>query len=91
MLCFSDEITLRIQAFSFFIFIIICAAAALWGIWKSMRRDFPGLPELSFKDILIAVLLWGLAFHLALVLISGTRDVMAPAATIHADPGGKKV
>ena len=53
---------------------------AIFKLWHYLRQDFPQWPQLSFKKALALVFLWGLAFHLVLVMIAGTRELMTPEA-----------
>jgi hypothetical protein len=70
----------RLQAISFFLFGLLLSAAAVWGLWNYLQRDFPKLPRLSFGKALAGVVLWGLLFVIILAMISGARELMTPGA-----------
>lgn len=76
----SDLARMRLEGISFFIGILLLVAYAIKRMWNFYRKDFPNLPELNFKKSLVLVLLWGLAFHLVLSMITGTREIMTPKA-----------
>ena len=59
-----------------------CAAVglAVQRIWNRLGLDFERLPRLSYRGALAFVVLWGLAFHLVLTMISGARELMTPGA-----------
>jgi len=76
----TDIAQLRLSTISFFLFIYIVASFSIFGLWNWLRQDFQKLPKLSFKKAMVLVLLWGLAFHLLLVMIAGTRELMTPKA-----------
>jgi hypothetical protein len=70
----------RLQAISFFLFGLLLSAAAVWGLWNYLQRDFPNLPRLSFGKALAGMVLWGLLFVIILAMISGARELMTPGA-----------
>ena len=70
----------RIQAILFFLGGLLLSAAAVWGLWNYLRRDFPRWPRLSFGKALAIVVLWGLMFVIVLTMISGARELMTPGA-----------
>src|SRR5260370_4656828 len=70
----------RLQAISFFLFGLLLSAAAVWGLWNYLQRDFLKLPRLSFGKALAGVVLWGLLFVIILAMISGARELMTPGA-----------
>lgn len=76
----SDIAKTRLESISFFLGIIFLVAYIIKRMWNFFRKDFPNLPELNFKKSLGIVLLWGLAFHLVLSMITGTREIMTPNA-----------
>lgn len=79
-LSLTDIAEFRFSAISFFLMIYCAASFTIWKIWNLLRADFQRLPYLSFKKALSVVFLWGLAFHLLLVMIAGTRELMTPEA-----------
>src|SRR5260370_15366164 len=70
----------RLQAISFFLFGLLLSAAAVWGLWSYLQRDFPKLPRLSFGKALAGVVLWGLLFVIVLAMISGALQLITPGA-----------
>lgn len=54
----NDSVEVRLQTISFFLAGILGSAAAVWGLWNYLQRDFPRLPRLSFGKALAGVLLW---------------------------------
>ncbi|MBF0607918.1 MAG: hypothetical protein HQL61_10275 [Magnetococcales bacterium] len=81
----SDVVSLRLKALSFFGLVFVTTTFALWKLWNFLRKDFPVLPPLSFKSAVAMVFLWGLAFHLVLVMIAGARELMTPGAWVKDD------
>lgn len=82
----TDVTVERLQVISFFLAALLAAAAAVWGLWRVLRRDLPRLPRLSFGGALAAVLLWGLVSVVVLTMISGARELMTPGAWKRAGP-----
>lgn len=80
LLRLNDSVAARLQTFSFFLLVLLGAAAAVRLLWNHFRRDFPRLPRLTFGRALAAVLLWGLWFVVVLTMISGARELMTPGA-----------
>ena len=76
----TDMVELRLQSISFFLLVILLVAVAIQRLWNRLLRDFPSLPRLSYRGAISFVLLWGLAFHLVLTMISGARELMTPGA-----------
>ncbi|NTW21288.1 MAG: hypothetical protein HGA42_17645 [Nostocales cyanobacterium W4_Combined_metabat2_030] len=76
----TDIATLRLTTISFFLFTYLAASLGIFYLWNWLRQDFTKLPKLSFSKAMALVLIWGLAFHLVLVMIAGTRELMTPKA-----------
>jgi len=76
----TDIAQLRLSTISFFLFVYLGSSFSIFGLWTWLRQDFPKLPKLSFAKAMALVLLWGLTFHLLLVMIAGTRELMTPQA-----------
>lgn len=76
----TDIARFRFSTISFFLMIYIAASFIILRLWNFLRKDFHHLPKLSFFKALVFVFLWGLAFHLILVMIAGTRELMTPEA-----------
>jgi hypothetical protein len=76
----SDTSRLRLETISFFLLILLIVAFVVQRLWNRLRVDFERLPVLSYRGALSFVLLWGLAFHLILAMISGARELMTPGA-----------
>jgi len=76
----SDMANIRLQNISFFLAVLLLMAFIVHRLWNFYRRDFPNLPKLNYKKALGLVVLWGLAFHLVLGMITGTRELLTPKA-----------
>ncbi|MFO0929006.1 MAG: hypothetical protein U0736_18625 [Gemmataceae bacterium] len=76
----SESALFRLQAISFFLFILLACTVVVRWLWNVVQRDFPALPRLSLKAALAGVLLWGLLFVIVLAMISGARELMTPGA-----------
>ena len=76
----TDAARVRLDAVSFFLVGFFLCAAAGWGCWALLRKDFPKLPALSYGRAVAATGLWGLGFLLILTMISGARELMTPGA-----------
>lgn len=70
----------RLQALSFFLVVVLAAAWFVRGMWRLLRRDWPGLPALTYRGALVGTLLWGLLSVIVLTMISGARELMTPGA-----------
>lgn len=70
----------RLQALSFFLMALFAVTFLVHRGWRLLRRDWPALPELSFRGACLAVGLWGLASIVVLTMISGARELMTPGA-----------
>ncbi len=80
MIGLSDLARARVQTLSFFALLLLVLAFLAQRLWNWLRKDFPRLPELGFRRALALVVLWGLAFHLVLTMISGARELLTPGA-----------
>ena len=76
----TDIARLRVEAISFFVFILLTGAGLVRLLWNMMRGSFPRLPRLSYPKAIGLVVLWGLLFIVVLVMISGARELMTPGA-----------
>jgi hypothetical protein len=76
----NDIASLRLKAISFFIFAFALCAWGVQFLWNRLRRDFTGLPRLSYGRAAALLLLWGMLFTLVLSMISGARELMTPGA-----------
>lgn len=72
--------TLRLEAISFFLAILLLSAAAIQWLWNGLRTSFTRLPRLSYGKAVSVVILWGLLFSVVLAMISGARELMTPGA-----------
>ena len=68
------------QALSFFLAGLFAAPVGFCSLWNVFRRDFPKLPKLRYRQALVLIVLWGLAFVVVLTMISGARELMTPGA-----------
>lgn len=80
MLHLSDLAELRFQAISFFLLALVLSALGVRALWNRLAADFPRLPRLGVRQAFAVIVLWGLAFHLVLTMISGARELMTPGA-----------
>jgi hypothetical protein len=69
-----------LQAFSFFMVVLLGSAWAVKALWNVLRKDLPVLPALSYRRSLCFVILWGLLAIIVLTMISGARELMTPGA-----------
>lgn len=77
---FSEMATIRIETISFFLVAILVISFAVQRLWNFLQKDFTKLPRLSYTKSVGLILIWGLAFHIVLTMISGARELMTPAA-----------
>jgi hypothetical protein len=76
----SDVMSMRLQALSFFMLLFFVTSYVIYRLWNFLQPDFSSLPRITFRKALAMVFLWGLAFQLVLVMISGARELMTPGA-----------
>ena len=76
----SPVVGWQVQALSFFLACLIVGAFAVQWLWNHARRDFPVLPQISYRRSLSLVVMWGLLFVVVLTMISGARELMTPGA-----------
>lgn len=76
----TDMARARLEAISFFLFLILLLTFAVQRLWNALQRDMRRLPRLSYKASLGLVGLWALAMHLVLSMIAGGRELMTPGA-----------
>lgn len=76
----TEIASLRLSAISFFLLVYLLASFGVQQLWNLLRRDFPALPRLAYPRALLLVFILGLSFHLVLVMIAGTRELMTPTA-----------
>ncbi len=76
----TDMSRLRVEAISFFLFILLASAGLIRLLWNGLRSSFPRLPRLSYVGSIGLVMLWGLLFIVVLTMISGARELMTPGA-----------
>jgi hypothetical protein len=76
----TDVAKLRLSTISFFLMLYMGCSFVIYRIWNALQVDFPQIPRLSFRRALGLIFLLGMAFHLILVMISGTRELMTPEA-----------
>jgi hypothetical protein len=77
---FSDWGAMRIQTLSFFILILLIAAAVARWLWNSLAADFPTMPRLTYLKSLAGVVLFGLILAVVLTMIAGSRELLTPGA-----------
>ncbi|WP_299470040.1 hypothetical protein [uncultured Gimesia sp.] len=76
----TEIASLRLQSISFFLLVLLVSAWIFKRLWNVLARDFPKLPELSYKAALAGTVLWGLMFLFVLTMISGARELLTPGA-----------
>ena len=76
----TDLGRLRFSALSFFVAGFLLSSWGIQRLWNLLQRDFPRLPQLTFKTAVGVVFLWGMLFVLVLTMISGARELMTPGA-----------
>ena len=76
----SPVVGWQVQALSFFLACLFVGAVAVQSLWNHARRDFPVLPQISYRRSLSLVVMWGLLFVVVLTMISGARELMTPGA-----------
>jgi hypothetical protein len=76
----SDIARMRVQTISFFLMGFLLSAWLIQYLWNYLRKDFTGLPRLSYGKALGVVGLWGVLFVLVLTMISGARELLTPGA-----------
>ncbi|MBC7817298.1 MAG: hypothetical protein IAG10_10450 [Planctomycetaceae bacterium] len=76
----SPVVGWQVQALSFFLACLFVGAFAVQWLWNHARRDFPVLPQISYRRSLSLVVVWGLLFVVVLTMISGARELMTPGA-----------
>lgn len=70
----------RFEELSFFFVGFLAMAGVVRVLWNSLRRDFPQLPEISYRRSASLLLLWGLFLTVVLAMVSGARELMTPGA-----------
>lgn len=76
----TEIAVMRLSSISFFLLALVLTAFGVQLIWSRLRRDFTGLPELSFAGSFGLVSLWGMLFVVVLTMISGARELLTPGA-----------
>jgi hypothetical protein len=76
----TDAARLRVQAISFFLAGLLLSAWLVQQLWNYLGKEFAILPRLSYGKAFGVVALWGLLFVLVLTMITGARELPAPAA-----------
>lgn len=80
MVMLTDLGRMRIQVISFFLVVFLISAWGIQALWNRLGNDFAILPQISYRQSLGIVTLWGLLFILILTMISGARELMTPGA-----------
>jgi hypothetical protein len=76
----TDWAALRFGTLSFFLVVLLVAAAVVRWLWNILAADFPKLPRLTYKRSLAGVVLVGLALAVVLTMIAGSRELLTPGA-----------
>ena len=82
MYSLTDVATLRLEAISIFLVLILAVTWVVQRLWNFYQRDVPSLPRLSFRGALGFVVVWGLLLQLVLAMIAGARELMTPGAWV---------
>jgi hypothetical protein len=80
MILLTDIAKARLDSISFFLFVLLVVSYVVKLLWNGLAKDFPRLPQMSYRRALGAVSLWGFVFVLVLTMISGARELMTPGA-----------
>src|SRR5687768_5009811 len=75
-----DLARMRLEAISFFLFVLLVSAKLVQLLWNGMRSPAGRVPWISYPKALGVVVLWGLLFSVVLAMISGARELMTPGA-----------
>lgn len=78
----TDIASMRLQAISFFLVLLLGVTVVIQKCWNLYQRDQTWLPRLSFRGALGFVVVWGLLFQLVLSMIAGARELMTPGAWV---------
>ncbi|MCC6125151.1 MAG: hypothetical protein IT426_09335 [Pirellulales bacterium] len=78
----TDWAALRFETLSFFILVLLVAAAVVRWLWHILAADFPKLPRLTYRKSLAGVVLIGLALAVVLTMIAGSRELLTPGAWV---------
>lgn len=74
----TEIASFRLSSLSFFLLLYLVACFGIYKLWNLLAKDFKRLPHLPFSRAMLFVFIWGLCFHLVLVMIAGTRELMTP-------------
>ena len=70
----------RLHVMSFFVAVFLIMSLAFMLLWRSLRKTFTSLPNLTYGRASAIVGLWAAVFVLILTMISGARELMTPGA-----------
>jgi hypothetical protein len=76
----TDWASTKLSAISFFVAVFLLAAAVARWLWNALARDFPKLPQITYRRALAATALWGLMLAVVLTMIAGARELLTPGA-----------
>lgn len=76
----TDAGRLRLASIGFFAATFVVLAKLFQILWNWLRKDFPSLPQLTFRRAMAIVFVWGMALELVLTMISGARELLTPGA-----------
>lgn len=80
----TDVATMRLQAISFFLALLLAVAFVVQRLWNWCQRDQTALPRLSYKGALGLIVVGGLLVQVVLAMIAGARELMTPGAWVKA-------
>ena len=75
----SDYAVFRIEAISFFVVVLLIAAAVVRWLWNSLAAEFAAAATAHYRRALAAVVL-GHALAVVLTMIAGSRELLTPGA-----------
>jgi hypothetical protein len=79
-LVLTDEGTIRYEAISFFLLMLLLSAIAVRFLWNQLGKDFGSIPRLSLGKALGVVTAWGLLVLVVLTMIAVAREMMTPGS-----------
>lgn len=80
VLVFTELGKRRAEELSFFVFAFLVCGFLVKLLWNYVAAGVAWAPQLTYGKALGALSLWGLVMVVVLSLVSGTRELMTPAA-----------
>jgi hypothetical protein len=76
----SDVVRMRLEDISFFAFLLVLATLGIRFLWNYLAKDFPRLPQLTFRKAFSLTILLSILMLLLLIIIAGARELLTPDA-----------